>query len=655
MHSHAEAWERVTQDHRITMPDHCNRYPLLTSLALLLATAWLYLPGLSGPLLFDDQPNIFNNPAFLDLHGFDSQAMVAATWSGDAGPLKRPVSMLSFALNYAATGADPYYFKLTNLILHLLTGLSLGYLTWRILAVYQQCQVAELSLVRRQWLSLLVMAVWLWHPLNLSPVLHVVQRMTQLAALFTVGGLLAYLAGRTCLLTDGRSPSGWLWLAVGLIGGTALAALSKENGALLPLLALLLEALLFDFACRTPRARRWLIGVCAALLSLSVVATLAYLGAFKPGGLSAAFANRPFSLEERVLTQGRVLWFYVRLLLWPDIRQMGLFHDDFLLSTGLTAPLTTLLAWLGWWLMLLLAFIARRKAPLFSLGIGFFLIGHVMESSIVALDMLYEHRNYLPAYGLLLTLVYYLTHPRLWRWPRSPLSPRIGASALAVVLLGVCGYATAARAAVWSSSLSLLQTSWENHPRCERTAGMFGEALLAALEQRRAQGEDTPDMRELQSFLRGLFAGLQAVDDYYLVGPILSLRLDELEGKAANPALLSALTERLRQPPLSINAVGLLYGQTSKRLREQQGLSIETLLPLYAAMLENPRLRGDRKARVLGEYARLLAYRDEPSQALAYAAQAVKLNPDEPSLRKLWSGLLLKAGRMQAVRLHGGQ
>jgi hypothetical protein len=216
----------------------------------LLLTVLVYAPGLHGPVIFDDMPNIFENGRMQAVDGFDGRKIAAATWSGDAGPLKRPVSMLTFALNYAATGADVFYFKVTNLAVHLITGLSLGYLTWLLLGAYRERQRPDLSPVRQAWLSLLVAAAWLLHPLNLSPVLHVVQRMTSLCALFTVWGLIFYLLGRERLTRHGRSLAGWSMIGFGLFGFGALAALSKENGALLPFFMILIEALLFDFHCR---------------------------------------------------------------------------------------------------------------------------------------------------------------------------------------------------------------------------------------------------------------------------------------------------------------------------------------------------------------------------------------------------------------------
>jgi len=624
-----------------------NTPPTITGLGLLLLAVMVYAPGLQGPAMFDDGPAIFDNPVMTAINGFDKQQLGAAIWSSDSGPLKRPVSMLSFALNYAVTGDDLYAFKATNLAVHLATGLSLAYLTWLLLAIYRQRFQVDISDLRLRWLGILVAGTWLLHPLNLTPVLHIVQRMTSLCALFTVWGLIAYLKGRMHLLADGRSKPGWAWLGVGLLGCGALASLSKENGALLPFFMLLLEALWFDFACRTAQGRKILLGVCAAFLLLAGVFALHFLGAFQPGGLASAYQNRPFDLSERLLSQGRILWFYLYLLVWPDIRHMGVFHDDFLLSTSLVAPLSTLLAWLGWLLVVLLTLLLHRKAPLFCFGVGFYLIGHSMESSIVALDLIYEHRNYLPVYGVLLALFYYLSHPRISVYLRWPLASGISATMLIILALS-----TSARANEWSEKISLLAADIQNHPQSVRSNLMLAQTLFTTVDQHMASGANSKNFQDLRVSLRELLQNTSRMDDYYLNAHIMLLALDAMEGKPLNTDALNNLIQRLQQPPLSNNSLEIMYSLVEKRILHGGGLSTETLQQLFTATAKNPRLQGNRKAGFLGIYAKLAEYCGDQALALELAKQAVALNPHDSNLRTILAAALLKNGQLLKVKEH---
>jgi hypothetical protein len=198
-------------------------------LACLLAIA-VYFPGLSGDYVFDDMQNLLNNTR-LPMKELNLENLEAASFSSHAGRLKRPVSMFTFALNRYFFGVNPLPWKIINLAVHLLTGVALFWLASLIMKHYRRHCETSLPRAAECWLPLAVCAIWLVHPLNLTSVLYIVQRMTSLMALFTVLGLCFYIVGRSRLL---ERRSGWPWIFTGLFGFGALALLSKENGVLLP-------------------------------------------------------------------------------------------------------------------------------------------------------------------------------------------------------------------------------------------------------------------------------------------------------------------------------------------------------------------------------------------------------------------------------------
>jgi hypothetical protein len=83
---------------------------LIITLAI---TLWAYYPGLYGGFIFDDEANILKNKR-LHLTQISPEQLLNATLSGTAGPLKRPVSMLTFSLNLYASGENPFHFKITT-------------------------------------------------------------------------------------------------------------------------------------------------------------------------------------------------------------------------------------------------------------------------------------------------------------------------------------------------------------------------------------------------------------------------------------------------------------------------------------------------------------------------------------------------------------
>ena len=539
------------------------RAQTLALIALLVLAAACYWPGLRGPWLFDDTTNILQN-ATLQLDSLSPQALLRAAWSLESGPLKRPLAYLSFALNhYFAGGFDAFAFKATNLAIHLLNSLLVAALAWRLGAQALADQPG-----RRRGFALLAAAIFALHPLALSPVLYVVQRMASLSTLFVLASVLCLLRARSTfpvgaghardrdarpghddahlptvtvaamgrsynpdpaqspvgaghargrdvtnagrvgpvgvtgqtMAGDGQTsgyaaltrptgswlaPMGWL-LAGGLF---ALCGLfTKENAALLPLFYLLADRVCFADAPywrwlgrpgrggQLTRGTLWLLVAAAAGLLAWYVA---------PG-----YAARPFTLSERVLTEGRVLWFYLGLFALPRIDAFGLYHDDIALSTGLFAPWTTLPALLGLVALTWLGFRLLRRAPLVGFGLLWFLAGHLMESTLIPLEIAHEHRNYLPLVGLACASAWLLVD----FYRRAP-RPALAATG---VVLAVLTATTALRAVEWRDSDTFYRYQVEHHPDSAHSRNDYASELGKrrqydeALEQLRAAQRIAP-------------------------------------------------------------------------------------------------------------------------------------------------------------------
>ena len=213
------------------MTRHLRISPILAFLLCCLLAVAVYFPGLSGDYLFDDTTNLLGNKALL-IDTLDVDTLHQAAFSSKSGELRRPVSMASFALNRYFLGGDPYSFKVINLIIHLLTGLALYGLTRTIMRSYQALHSPGLSAGVIRWLPVVTTGIWLVHPLNLTSVLYIVQRMTSLSSLFMVCALYLYMVGRQRMLED-RHGLSWIITGLCLFGG--LAIFSKEIGILLPL------------------------------------------------------------------------------------------------------------------------------------------------------------------------------------------------------------------------------------------------------------------------------------------------------------------------------------------------------------------------------------------------------------------------------------
>lgn len=410
---------------------------LLLMVGLIALASWAYLPGLHGDFLFDDYINL---PAL----GADGPISHWATFwryvtSGQADPTGRPLALLSFLLDAHDWPADPHPFKRTNLLLHLLDGALLARLLYQLGRLHFEPLLGQKSRADMQRITtaaVLGAAFWLLHPLFVSTTLYIVQREAMLPTTFTLLGLLLWLHGRSTILR-GQRYLGLTWMVIGLCGGTLLGMLSKANGILLPALALLIEYVLLQ-APGIVETQRLYSNTHASSSSsdaapqgsvqqLQFYRHAMLLLAWFPTALIAGYlvyagwygftqdisAVRPWTLGQRLLTEPRILVDYLKLLWLPRPFTAGLFNDQIRASTSLWAPATTLPSLLVISALIAGAWLCRRRLPIVAVAVLFYFVGQSMESSTIALELYFEHRNYLPAALMFWPLALWLCNVKL--------------------------------------------------------------------------------------------------------------------------------------------------------------------------------------------------------------------------------------------------
>lgn len=418
--------------------------PLACAVLLLLFTAWVYWPGQAGPALLDDASSV------LVIGDLKNQPELAWDYifGDNSGPLGRPVSLASFVLEKLLLSDGLATSKRVNILLHVLNGALVIWLFWLLFRF--------VATPGYKWLALLLGASWLLSPLYVSTVLYVVQRMAMLSATFMVCACISYVYWREKLQRGECS--------IPLLGLTALSILlavfAKENALVVIPTLLLLEALWFQFAAQQARAARWLQRITLCLIAIGALAVLAFV-VVDYDHLAAAFRRRYFTLDERLLTQGRILWDYVGQHYWPDVFRMGLYHDDVVVSTSLSQPPSTgysLVAWLGV-LALLLVLSLRQWGRYLALGIAWFLVGHSIESTVLPLELYFEHRNYFPGIGLfLLPGAVFAVLVRQWAQIKAPLLVYLACYVLWIASL------TGSQVQIWSSHPLLILSNLNAHP-----------------------------------------------------------------------------------------------------------------------------------------------------------------------------------------------
>lgn len=409
-----------------------------------LLCALLYWNGLNGPFILDDFANIF--PAIPS--EYTPAAVVSKILNNQSGDFGRAVSMSSFIFTGYLHGLDPWAFKYHNLLLHLANGFVLFLLARRL------GQVKQFDEEKSLCFALLVSSIWMLMPIQVSTVLYPVQRMAQLSSFFVMLTLLAFLHARACLSSLLKTINYFFVIPTLIL----FAALSKENGVLVfPILALISA-----YLSREPSTKldKWAVIILAIVPCSSALIALPFVLE-----RYLDYGSRDFTLEQRLLTQVDLVFVYLKAIVVPNLRDLSLLMDDFPVRKHVD------LAWLIKLvsIILLLAYSAFGlfKRHLAALGIAFFFAAHLMESTILPLEIAFEHRNYLPSVGIAIVL--------------SAVFVSIGSKlGITVSVTYICFLGTLLlfRADSWSTEEKLYATQVKNRPDSIRARIILSNYLL---------------------------------------------------------------------------------------------------------------------------------------------------------------------------------
>jgi protein O-mannosyl-transferase len=241
------------------------------------------------------------------------------------------------------------------------------------------------------FISVLSTALWAVNPIQIQAVTYIVQRMASMAAMFSILAINYYLRARLNTSTKKQ-----IRFYLACFCSFMLAIMSKENAVLLLPSLLLVEIVFFQDLSELKHKitkHLLLLSVMAFLILLISVAFISH-GTFD--FLVVGYQSRPFSLLERVMTQPRILLFYISQIFYPLPDRLSITHD-ILLSKSLLSPWSTLPAMAAILAAIVFAVSQITKRPLVAFAILFFFLNHAIESTFLPLELIFEHRNYLPS------------------------------------------------------------------------------------------------------------------------------------------------------------------------------------------------------------------------------------------------------------------
>lgn len=575
-----------------------SKFWLSLLLVGLLALA-VYWPGIHGGFLFDDYgslPALGAQGPVVHWHTFWRYIT-----SGTADPTGRPLAMLTFLLDTRDWPASPFPFKRTNLILHLLNGALLYALLARL------GSLLAIESRRARPAALLGCTLWLLHPLLVSTTLYIVQREAMLVATCSMTGLLLWLHGREQIALN-RLKAGVTWSVLGLGSFMLLGTLSKANGALLPIYALLIEAIVLTpyrpiSVPRGQRAYRAIMFVFGIIPATVIGIYLIYTGIH--GMLLGHLAdNRSWSYAQRLMTEPRVLVDYLQLLWLPRPFSSGLFNDQYAASTSWLHPATTLPALFTILTLITAAWWQRRRHPALALAVLFYFAGQLLESTSIPLELYFEHRNYVPALLMFWPL-------SLWLTDRRNLYPiKIGLMSILPLMLAGMTYT---RATVWGN----VQTQgliWAkinpDSPRAQANAAEIeianGQPQRAAIRIENLLAAQ-PDQAQL---------AFNLIDARCMMGGVDTSTLEIAQKAMSHTAGTGTLFARWFDGALRMAESGRC-----------SGLTPSTLLMLIDAGLKNPRLSAPGPQQDLTYLrGRIAVAEHQPNVALANFVQALDLH-----------------------------
>lgn len=515
---------------------------IFAAIAVLLVAvvALTYSPGTSGGFIFDDHAAIVDNSTLhiRDLER-DSLARAALSFEPGSGLQARPLSMASFGVNHALHELHPAGYKIAGIVVHALNAVLI------LLLAHGLIQVAWRGHDPR-WAATAVATAWALHPLQVSTVLYVVQRMETLSLLFALAALLCYLRGR---LYQRGGQRAWPWL-VATIPLTALGIAAKETAVLLPVYALAIEMTLLRFGAASARvtcAWKWSYGLASAL------ASMAYLALVVPHyWVPEDPLVRGFGTADRLLTQLRILPMHLGQMLWPMPATMPFNYDHILPSRGWLQPATTLAGGMLLASLIFSAVALRRTMPLYALGIALFFSAHALTSNVFPLELVFEHRNYFALFGVLLALADLVRRMP----PRSHVAYK---RIVVATMIAMCIFLTYIRASIWGDPLLLATEHVTINPASARAS-----VDLAAEYQAMTDGYPGSPFNDfaMREFERGsLIPGASIISDQGLILTAVAA------GRQVDPVWWDRLIHKVEHERITPETTHALFGLLHNRLK----------------------------------------------------------------------------------------
>jgi len=406
----------------------------------------------------DDYHTIVMNPR-LQINNLAPSSILKTFFSnfGDENKLYRPLSCFTFALNWHMGKNNTFGYHVTNNAIHVLTSF---FLFLFILRLFETPGLRNSYKGNEYFIALLAACFWAINPIQTQSITYIVQRMALLAALFYIISLLFYITARMT-----KSKLNKFLFFTGCFFSFLMALASKENAATLPVSLFITEIIFFkdysNYVSQKTKKKYFLIVTAILLIFMFIIAITSNSSFFLKH-----YEIRPFTLFQRLLTEPRILIFYLSQFFYPIPTRLSIIHD-IELSTSLFHPWTTFPSIVLIVFLIFYAMAGIRKQPLLSFAILFFFLNHIIESSVIGLELIFEHRNYLPSFFLFLPVASGFKHLIDYYYKKKQSIYFILVSFMILVLTGI-SIGTYTRNITWLTEKTLWEDAMAKAPNSAR-------------------------------------------------------------------------------------------------------------------------------------------------------------------------------------------
>ncbi len=460
-----------------------NRRKLVSILIITLLSIALYSNTLSNEFVFDDYSSIITNKNITNLTN------VRTIWQSNP---TRFISYLSLAINYKIGKLNVTSYHITNILIHTLAGISVFFLLELLL------ETPALKKEQRLYSKLPFIAalIFVTHPIQTQAVTYVTQRMASMTALFYLLSLIFFLKVILLVRNASRTKNKAYYFKLlafqfNSVCFAVLAFLTKENAFTLPLAILLIYYLFFTNSIKLIFKKFYIfLPIASIMLFVALLWQMqpGYLSMlkFKEAILSLRFADILFITHKfdyiYLITEFKVIIYYIYIFIFP-LRQNV--DYDFPMSNSFFEPLT-LASFLLIVAIIVFALIKRSKNKLLSFGILFFFLTLSIESTIIGqLDVIYEHRLYLPSVGLVIVagvIFCKIQNFIFTKWKNDEAKTASAKRIFTMILFGtilLLSITTISRNKIWHTQISLWTDTISKSPNKSRPYNNLGVALLA--------------------------------------------------------------------------------------------------------------------------------------------------------------------------------